>query len=79
MTISETCGHHCGSANGREGHCSCPECSCPQAPHTPRDITLVSWGPVLNPPWPAAGVPICEHWPARASGEPTWSFEKLNA
>jgi len=25
-TLSPSCGHHCGTDNGRTGHCVCPEC-----------------------------------------------------
>jgi hypothetical protein len=57
MTVGEACGHHCGSANGREGHCDCPECHAGGGPVviTRSDLTAG-----------LAGVPMCEKWAARA-------------
>ena len=66
MSISGTCGHHCGISNGAERHCDCSECSCPQAVRVLKDVTLVSWGPDLDSPFRPTRVPMCERWYERS-------------
>ncbi len=57
MTISEACGHHCGSQNSAERHCDCTECHNGTAP------VVVTRGSLLSLP---GGVPMCEKWAARS-------------
>jgi hypothetical protein len=55
MTVTDTCGHHCGSQNGAERHCNCPEC---------HDANLLPFRPEAGAV--RGGVPMCERWATRA-------------
>jgi hypothetical protein len=67
--LTGNCRTHCGIIDQHEGHCGCPECSCPQAGHD-HDGT-----PDYPPKVPMCGPPRYAGWhrPPR-DGDPGQAF-----